>query len=419
MPEFVWRAVQPGGAITTGTSMGTDAQAVSRQLANQKLTPLSISPSVPLKGVGSAQPGGPDLTKRAWWSYGSKGGGPVLDSDVLSMTSELAIMVRAGLTLAASLRLLIEMSHKPSVRELLEGLLDEVKRGVTLSQAMQGRQQIFGDFYVNMVRAGEASGQLSAVLQRLVQHLERMRALRENIVSATIYPAILLGVSVLSLVVMLGFVVPQFESLFKGAGDLLPMPTRAVMQLGRLFTDYGLVILVAGLLVTAGMARWFQMGQGRRWWRTRILSLPWLGQVVKKYQLTLYARALGTLLGNGVPLLASMRIAEETISSPVLRDRLGPVSGKVKEGAKFADAMASAAVFEPLGLGLIRVGDETGRIGPMMSELADIMDREVETRIKRGLTMLEPLLILTLGLLIAAIIVSILLGILSINDLAI
>lgn len=417
MPEFVWRAVHAGGEIATGTSVGADAQAVARQLAAQKLTPLSVSPAGSARGMAPVQARGGG--GRAVWGFRSGNGGPVLDSDVLSLTSELAIMVRAGLTLAASLRLLIDMSHKPAVRELLEGLLDDVKRGAALSQAMQSRQAVFGDFYVSMVRAGEASGQLSAVLQRLVQHLERMRTLRENIVSAMIYPEILLGVSLLSLVVMLGFVVPQFESLFKGAGELLPWPTRAVMQLGRAFSDAGVSILVAVLLGAVGLTRWFQKGSGRQWWRTRILALPWVGSVVKKYQLTLYARALGTLLANGVPLLTSMRIAEETLSSPVLRERLGPVSARVKEGAKFAEAMTSAGVFEPLGLGLIRVGDETGRIGPMMSELADIMDREVETRIKRGLTLLEPALILTLGLLIAAIIVSILLGILSINDLAI
>src|SRR5690606_4893361 len=144
--------------------------------------------------------------------------GPVTRADVLAFTGELSIMLRAGLALDNALRVLIDMSAKPSVRSLLEGVLEDVKGGATFSRALTKRSELFGDFYLNMVRSGEASGQMSQVLERLVAHMERLRALRESVISATLYPAILLGVAVLSLVGMLGFVVPQFERLFKDMG---------------------------------------------------------------------------------------------------------------------------------------------------------------------------------------------------------
>ena len=428
MPEFVWRAAAASGKVEHGRLSAASTAAALRQLREQGFTPLSLEEA---SNPGAAEPvglGGAASTLGGGAGAGlagvrppkvRKAKGPVTAPDVLALTSELAIMLRAGLALDNALRVLIDMSHKPSVAALMQGVLDAVKGGTPLSRALAQHRSLFGDFYINMVRSGEASGQMSAVLDRLVEHMERQRALRESVVSATIYPAILLAVAVLSLIAMLGFVVPQFEKLFTDMGDALPLPTRIVMNMGQAFTQYGLLIglVLAGVGVLVG--RWAQSSAGRRWWQARLLRLPLVGRLALKYQITLFSRSLGTLLGNGVPMLTALHIATETVGNTVLQQALAGVAPIVKEGGRVVQALTATGIFEPLAINLIRVGEETGRVGPMMLELANILNREVETGIKRLLTLVEPVLILVLGVLIAAIIVSILLGILSINDLAV
>ena len=405
MPEFLWRAAHADGQAAEGRTEAAAEADVLRQLRERGLTPIRVQPAGQAEGAALAGPR-PRAAR-----------GPVKPADVLSLTSELAIMLRAGLALDAALRVLIDMSHKPSVRAMLEKVLEDVKGGAPFSRALAAHQAHFGDFYINMIRSGEVSGQMPQVLDRLAGHMQRLRALRESVVSATLYPAILLGVAVLSLVGMLGFVVPQFEKLFKGMGDALPMPTRVVMLLGQGFRHYGLGLGLGAAALGWLAWRWLRTPAGRQWWQARLIALPVLGPIVRKYQLTLFARSLGTLLDNGVPLLAALHISVETVTHQALRQALAKMAPLVKEGSRIVPAMRATGVFEPLAINLVRVGEETGRVGAMMNELAAILDRDVETGIKRGLTLLEPALILVLGLLIAAIIVSILLGIISVNDL--
>jgi len=419
MPDYVWRAATAAGKVEEGRLSAPSSAAALKQLRSQGLTPLRID---------DAATAGADAPQAASPAQGAgdvaapktrQAKGPVTAADVLALTTELAIMLRAGLALDNALRVLIDMSHKPSVAALVQGILEAVKGGTPLSRALAAHRSLFSDFYINMVRSGEVSGQMSAVLDRLVEHMERQRALRESVISATIYPAILLGVAVLSLVAMLGFVVPQFEKLFTDMGDALPLPTRIVMVMGHAFRQYGIVIGAAVFAVVALLLRWFRSPAGRQWWQTRLLLLPLVGRLALKYQLTLFSRSLGTLLGNGVPMLTALHIATETVGNSVLQQALARVAPIVKEGGKVVQAISATGIFEPLAINLIRVGEETGRIGSMMLELSNILNREVETGIKRLLTLVEPVLILVLGVLIAAIIVSILLGILSINDLAV
>lgn len=423
MPEFAWKAASADGQVSEGRIDAPSQAQALRLLRGQGLTPIRVAEGVaPRLSALANQPTATDAKvspkPTSFWQRSAGRGGAATGADVLLLTTELSIMLKAGLALDTALRVLIDMSHKPALATITQNVLDDVKGGVPLSKALNRHRDLFGDFYINMVRSGEASGQLSAVFERLVEHMERLRALRESVVSATIYPAILLGVAVLSLVAMLGFVVPQFETLFKDMGDALPTPTLFVMRLGQMFTEHGWALALTAALAWLGTRHWLRSPGGKIWWQNAALRLPVLGNLLHKYDLTLFARSLGTLLGNGVPLLGALHIATETVGNGKLRQALASVAPRVKDGGKLVDALSATGIFEPLAINLVRVGEETGRTGPMLLELAHIFNRDVETGIKRALTMLEPVLILVLGLLIAAIIVSILLGILSVNDLA-
>ena len=413
MAEFAYKAASAGGGVIEGRIEARSRDEAIRRLVDQGLTPLGVFDGNAATAAPSA---GTGRRPRRQWSFGAD---RPTRADVLALTSELAVMLRAGLPLDNALRVLLGMDHRPSVTQLIREVLEAVKGGMPLSRALAQRGDLFGPFYVNMVRSGEASGQLGVVLTRLVEHLERMRALRESVVSALIYPGILLTVAVLSVVAILAFIVPQFEQLFRDAHQALPLATRLVLGAGQLMIGYGVYLIIGFVIVAYGLSRWLKSASGERWWQARLSRLPVLGRVRHDYNLARFTRTFGTLLGNGVPILTALGIAGETLEDAQLRDSIKSVTPKVKSGGRLAEALQATGSFEPLAINLVRVGEETGNLDKMVLELASILDRNVETGIKRGLTLLEPLLILGLGLIIAVVIVSILLGILTVNELAI
>lgn len=417
MAEFIWRAIERSGRTQHGRLDAANAPQAALQLRSRGLVPVSIeaagaAPAAGAGGVGGAAGSSP-------WSLSIGRKASISAPDILSVTTELSIMLRAGLPLAHALRLLLDMGHKPALRSLIQEILDDVKGGAPLSRALARHHPLFSEFYVSMVRAGEAGGQLAVALERLVGHMERIAAMRENVVSAATYPAILLGVSVISVIGMIGFVVPQFEKLFVDLGDAIPFATRMVLMLSRVFRDWGVLIaIVTALAVWAGW-RWAHTPAGHTWLQGRLLRLPLVGKLLLDFQLTVFSRTMGTLVGGGVSLLAAIDIAISTVTSPPVRQALLGMAPSIKVGGRLAQALSDTRQFEPLAVNLVRVGEETGRLGPMLLELAQLLDRRVETGVRRLLTLLEPALILLLGGLIATIIVSILLGILAINDLAV
>lgn len=408
MPEFDWRAVQADGRMSHGRLEAASTEQAVLQLKQRGLVPVAV------QAAGARAAAAAPAPARA--AFGARRG--VARADVLALTHELAIMLRAGLPLAYALRVLVDMNARPAVQALLQQVLDDVRGGAPLSRALARHGALFGDFHVQMVRAGEVSGQLPATLERLAEHLTRAAALRESVISAATYPAILLGVALLSLAGMLGFVVPQFEKLFADMGEAVPLATRFVLALSHHARDWGVAWLAALLAAGLAFSAWRRTPAGRLRGQQMLLRLPLLGRLLHGFQLGLFARTLGTLVGNGVPLLAALDIAVDTVASLPVRQALRGMVMPVKSGTRLAQAMMETRQFEPLAVNLVRVGEETGRLGPLLLEYARVADQRVETGIKRMLALLEPLLIVVLGVLIAGIIVSILLGILSVNEIA-
>jgi len=403
MPQFSYKAIGRDGKALDGVIEAAGLELASRDLRSQGLTLLKLE-------AGAANfTGTEDVIE----------GKPPSREHILSFTSELAVLLRAGLPLDRALKVLIEMAVHPQMKHLLAQLLKSVKGGKALSQGLIQREDIFGNFYINMVRSAEASGQLPEVLERLVEYLENSKATRDSVISALIYPSILFVVAMLAIVGMLGFVVPQFDTLFADMGEALPLMTRMVIGAAEFVKSYFwfIVVVVAGLVLY--LRNWAASEKGKAELHEKLLKAPIAGGIIFEFEVSKFARTAGTLLGNGVPMLQAISIAIDTVENIVIKEALGVLPPAVKAGQRMSSALDKTGMFTPMVIQMIRVGEESGSLGEMMLELARVFDGHVQANVKRALTLLEPVLILSMGIVIAFIIISILMGILSVNDLAV
>lgn len=420
MPSFAYTAVNRSGAIDAGTVEAADERTAQRLLRGRGLTPVSLKPalasaipSATVSSAGSAK-AAPAVTGQLW----SRGSESVDRKDVLRFTSELAVLLRAGLPLDRAIKVQIESAAEGAVKQMLSDLLDALKGGKALSVGLSARPDVFDGFFISMVRSGEASGGLAAVLTDMAAYLERSRALRASVVSALVYPAILAVVALLSITLMLGFVVPEFEALFDDMGDALPLMTEMVIALGDLIAAWGWLLLIFAVTGTLLLRRWLSTAEGQSWRDHRSVELPVLGSIFLRYEVAQFSRTLGTLLTNGVALLNAADIAIGTVRNLKVRQSLAGIAPTIKRGGRLSEAM-DLAVFSPVALQMVRVGEESGSLDSMLLQLATVYETEVEAEIKRALALLEPLLILGMGGVIAIIIIAILMGILSVNQLAV
>jgi general secretion pathway protein F len=368
-----------------------------------------------LKAMGHA-PISAELRGRSWqWLRLPQRRRRVLP--VARFARDVGTLLAAGVALERALSMLVDMAQSPREAAVISELLDAVRNGQPLSAAMERHGAVFSRFHVNMVRAGEASGALDKVLLRLADAAEQVDALRDSVKTALIYPSLLVLVTGASLMILMTFVVPQFTVLFTDMGRELPLPTRIVSAAGEWLRGYWWLLLLA-LFALFRLAQWqWSAPRSRYRWELRLARWPLLGDVLLKLQMALFARTFATLLGNGVPLLAALQIVRETLASHVMQEAVGEVAAGVKDGGTLAGQMAQAARFPALAVHLVRVGEETGQLEGMLLRLAEIFEREVRTAVQRALALLEPVLIIGLGVIVGGIIMSILVAILSINDL--
>ena len=337
--------------------------------------------------------------------------------NIALMTRDLATLLGAGLPLERAFEVLIDLADREAVKALLGRVLDAVRSGSTLADALAAQGGAFPAYYVSMIQAGEAGGSLDEVLIRLADFMERERALKDRVTSALIYPAIVLVMAGLSVVILLAVVVPEFKPLFEDAGQALPLSTRIIVALGEAFQDYWwaalLAIAAAALLARQQLAN----PASRHRWHGLILKTPLLGDLTAKIEVARFSRTVGTLLKNGVALLTALGIAKHTLSNAVLAKSTEGVAERLKQGKGLAEPLAEAGLFPRLALHLVRVGEESGRLEEMLIKIADIYDHEVERAMERLLALLVPAVTIVLGLLIAGIIGSVLSALLGVYDL--
>ncbi len=401
MTNFYFRAVASDGRLRTGTIHADSERFVAQELRRQGLTPVYVG-NEPKKSFEIKLPA---------FTAGKR-------KDVLFFTQELSTLLSAGIPLDRALSITGELNDRPSFRSLVQDVLRILKGGKSLADSLATHPQHFSELYVNMVRAGEASGSLAAVFERLAEFERTRDDLRSYIMSSMVYPCLLMLVGAGSILVLMNFVVPRFASVFEESRIEMPLPTKLLLEGSKFLQSYGGIALAVLVLTAIGLYSYVRTTAGRLWWDTLRLKIPVLGDALRKAETARFARAMGTLVSNTVPLVQSIGIARAILNNRKISDSLELVSMGVKRGEGIAAPMKRAGQFPPLAAHLLAVGEETGRLDQMFMRMADIYESETRTAIRRFTSLFEPLVILAMGLMIGTLILSMLLAIVGMNDVA-
>jgi general secretion pathway protein F len=370
MPLYRYKAVNSAGDVAAGELDAANESEIVDRLRDQGLMPMHVFAASGERSPGAAR----SAPRRSWFTPRR-----VTRDNVLAITRELATLLGAGLPLDRALEILIGLAPSPPVAILLQSVRDSVRSGKSLSQALDMHREVFSRFYVNIVRAGEAGGALGAVLSRLAETMERNKELRENVLSALIYPTILILVAVASVMVLLILVVPTFQQTFSQAGKALPLPTEIVIFVGTGLRQYWWALLLFVVAAVWLFKRRLRRPDVRLRWDRRLLRLP--------------------------------------MTNTVLASALDGVVTRLREGKGFGRPLSETGIYPRLATQMILVGEESGRLEEMLGRVADVYDREVATSIKRFLAVLEPVLILGLAVMVMGIVLSILMGIVGMTEL--
>jgi general secretion pathway protein F len=408
VPLFQYKAVSAAGEVNEGVMDAASQGAVIERLQGMNLIPIRAAELAGNSGatVGQNAPKAASMFSR----------NTVSQSDLGNMTRELATLLRAGLPLDRSFEILINLAEKKSVADLLNEIRNEVRGGASLSKALDKHRDIFSRFYINMVKAGEVGGALGNVLQRLADHMERAKELKDSVVSAMIYPMILVVVSFLSVATLVIFVVPQFKKIFEQSGRALPLATEIVLATGTFLRGNWPVILGIILFALWLLSRSLSNPLSRARWDAKFLRWPLMGDLIARLEMARFSRSLGTLLQNGVPLLTGLAILKDTLGNAVFRNAVEIISRDLKEGRGMSKPMLEANVFPKMAVQMIAVGEETGKLDEMLFQVADVYDREVASAIKRAMALIQPIMIVMLALVIGGIIMSILVAMFDMMD---
>ena len=409
MANFHYRAVSAAGEIVEGDMDASTGDAVVESLRKQGHFPLSVG----TESTGLAAAAAPSLPVLRL----SRRRSPSLGG-LAATTRDLATLIRAGVPLDRGLRFATEMTGEKALRQALERILAGVQSGAPLADAVQDHGGGFPGYYSGMLRAGEAGGNLHQVMDQLAGYLDRLHTLRENLRSALIYPAILLVMTVATVIVMFAGVLPQFRPLFEDLGGDLPLLTRAFLAAGDVVEATWWIVLPAVFAAVLAFRYRLRDPVFRRKWDRAKLRAPVIGGIIARVETARFAQTLSMLLAGGLPVPEALRIVRDSMTNTVFRDSADDIGKGLREGGSLADGVVRAGVFPPMAAQLIQVGEEAGRLDGVLAELATAVERDSQRLIQRLLSLLVPVVTLVLGGIVALVIISVLGAFLSVNDLA-
>jgi len=403
MDTYLYEATTKEGNIITGT-----IQALSERLAVDQ---LQDSGYFPLKVNKVAEHKTFDL------SFLPFARSQVKEKDIMTFTYQLGVLLDAGFPLDKALSILSDLTEKKALKGLITELISQVRSGKSLSESLSKFPSIFPLFYVNMIKAGETGGFLEDTISRLAVYLENSRALKEEIRSALIYPVILSVVGSAAVIVLLTFVVPKFTRIFSDMGEALPLPTLILLAISNGIIKYWWLILLSLFGVIFAIRYYLKSEGGRQKWDELKFALPLFGRLFREAAVSRFARTLGTLLKSGIPILNALHIVKGTLGSEKISEIISVVREGARKGRGISEPLKNSEIFPSLAIHMIAVGEETGRLDEMLFKIAERFEFEVRTTVKRLISLLEPGLILLMGIIVGFIVIAMLMAIFSINEL--
>ncbi len=333
-------------------------------------------------------------------------GGGVKTRDIVVLTRQFATMINAGLPLVQALDILAQQTENKILADVTRQVVYDVESGHTLADALRKHPRAFSDLYVNMVAAGEAGGILDTILVRLAQFLEKNDAIVRKVKGAMVYPAVILSVAVIAVSVLLIFVIPTFQNMFASVNLELPLPTRIVIGMSNLLKNYWWALLGALGVIAFGVNQYYKTPPGRLQIDAMLLKLPVLGDVLRKSAVSRFTRTLGTLISSGVSILDGLEITARTAGNMVIHNAVMESRASIAGGETIAQPLAKSKVFPPMVISMIAVGEQTGGMDEMLSKIADFYDDEVDAAVGTLLSLMEPIMIVVLGVVVGGMVVA-------------
>lgn len=412
MPQFLYKALKSDGSVDTGPIEASGRQEAFRILEGRGLTPVALDEGSQRSGGGGAVAGGESKP-----THGVRHSGRVPFRVLENFTRQLSSLLAAGVPLSRALQILQREAETPAAREQWKGIHDLVVDGATLADAMNQWPQTFPRVYTAMIQAGEMGGFLDVVLAQIAEFQGREKELRGRVISALIYPAILLLLAVGVLIFLLTFFIPRFQLVFAGFGAPLPLITKVIIAVSESVRQYGPFILVAVVVAVLMVRHWFQSDEGRRKWENLLLRAPLLGSLTSRFALTRFCRMLGTLTGSGVPLMSALKVARESIGNQTLTDALTNSMERVKQGDALSASLADCPFLFPHSvLEMISVAEEAGTLDKELVRLAAVTEGDLDRQLKTAVSLAEPFTLIFMAAFVGTIFIGMLLPIFTLQQ---